>query len=98
MRQLPTISFEHDGQVYNLSPNDFTAEDELAIYRACGATLVAIFNGQATTLFSIAALLWRHRVTNGEPDLSYTDVARTFRYSDLETLSDVPKEGGSPEA
>lgn len=91
------LSLEHEGTVYNLTPKDFTALDEMAIYKATGATLLQCFSGGAT-LFTVAALVWRHRVNHGEEDLSYVDVARTFTYSSMQTVDDTPKDGGPPEA
>lgn len=92
------MSFDHDGRSYTLTPYDFSALDELEIHRVTGATLTSIFTGRATTLFTVAALLWRTRVNDGEDDLAFTDVAKTFGYRDMETISNSPKEGGSPEA
>lgn len=97
VKKDPFISLVHEGTAYNLRANDFTALDELEIWRRTGATLLSIFRGGAT-LFTVAALVWRHRVNHGEDDLTYEDVARTFSYSSLESLSDEPKDGGPPEA
>lgn len=91
------LSLEHEGRVYNLTARDFTALDELAIHRATGASLLQIFGGGAT-LFTIAALVWRHRVNTGEPDLTYHDVAKTFTYDSMDTVSDDPRESDDPEA
>lgn len=91
------LSLVHDGQTYNLTARDFTALDDLEIYRATGTTLMHIFGGGAT-LFTIAALVWRYRVAHGEPSLTYMQVAETFTYDSLESVSDEPREGGPPEA
>lgn len=91
------LSLEHEGQVYNLTARDFNALDELAIYRATGVTLLQIFGGGAS-LFTVAALVWRWRVNHGEDDLTFVDVARTFTYDSMQTVSDDPKDGGPPEA
>lgn len=91
------LSLEHEGQVYNLTARDFTALDDLAIYRTTGATLMQIFSGGAT-LFTVAALVWRYRVGRGEEDLTYEQVAATFTYDSIESVSDEPRAGGPPEA
>lgn len=91
------LSLEHEGRTYNLTALDFNAVDDLAIYRATGATIHQVFTGGAT-LFTIAALVWRHRVNTGEPDLTFLDVARTFTYDSMKTVTDEPRESDHPEA
>lgn len=90
------LSLEHDGTSYNLTARDFTAVDDLEIHRATGATITDIFFRGAVTLFTMAALVWRHRVNNGE-DLAYLDVARTFTYDSISSVSDEPRDD-APEA
>lgn len=75
---------------YELVAESFTAEDDLAIYRAVGASLLDIFGGNIT-LYTIAALLWRHRVRNGEPTLTLEQVLPTVTILQLQTV----KPGGS---
>ena len=94
------LSLEHEGVVYNLTPGDFTALDEHAIFQATGFTLADAFGfgGRIPPLVAIAALVWRHRVTDGEEDLTFIDVARTFTYNSLETVSDEARDDASPKA
>lgn len=93
-----TLSLEHDGKVYNLTAGDFTAVDDLEIFRTCGLTLTDVFARGRVSLFSIAALVWRYRVNDGEEDLTYLEVARTFSYDTIQTVSGTPAEDPSPEA
>lgn len=97
VKRDPMISLVHDGQTYNLHQRDFNALDEREIWQATGATLLQIYTGGAA-LFTVAALVWRYRVNHGEPDLTYVDVARTFHYGSIESMTDEPREGGPPEA
>lgn len=86
------LSLVHEGRTYNLTARDFTAVDDLEVHRATGATIADIMFHGRVTLFTIAALVWRHRVNTGEPDLSYLDVARTFNFDDITTVQDEPRE------
>lgn len=90
------LSLEHEGRVYNLTAGDFTGEDDLAVYRAIDTTIAEIFFGGKVTLFTIAALVWRHRVNTGEPDLQFLDVARTFTFHDIATVEGEPREDPAP--
>jgi hypothetical protein len=92
------LSLEHEGRVYNLSARDFNGVDDLEMHRAIGFTLAQVFFGGKVTLFTIAALVWRYRVNNGEPDLTYLDVAKTFTFDDITTVSDEPRGDADPKA
>lgn len=92
------LSLEHDGQVYNLTPRDFTALDDLEVHRVTRHTIADIFFHSRVTLFTMAALVWRYRVNEGEPDLTYLEVARTFTFDSIETVTDGPQETSRPEA
>jgi hypothetical protein len=78
------MRLEVGGVKYRLRLADFSGEDDLAVYRAVGLSITDIFSG-ALSLFTVAALLWAHR-RKREPDLTYEEVARGFRFTDMETI------------
>lgn len=88
-----TISLVHEGTSYNLTPGDFTALDDMALYRATGMTLADAFGfgGKVPALAAVAGLVWRYRVGAGE-DVTWRQVAETFTYADLQTVSDEPRD------
>lgn len=87
------------GRSYRLVMSDYTGSDDLAIYRETGLSVADIFAGQVS-LFTVAALLWRHRVRNGEPGLTYAAVNDTLTFDALETVRETndAAEGQAPEA
>ena len=92
------LSLEHEGRVYNLTARDFNALDDLEVHRATGSTVADIFFHHKVTLFTMAALVWRHRVNEGEGDLTFTDVARTFTFDSIQTVTGTEREPTHPEA
>ena len=91
------LSLEHDGTVYNLTARDFTAIDDLEVHRACGVTIADVFFHGRVSLFTMAALVWRYRVNDGEDTLTYLDVAKTFTFDSIETVQDEARETSAPE-
>jgi hypothetical protein len=92
----PCMQVTVDGVEYRMESADFSAEDDLAVYRATGMTLMDIFSG-SITLFTVAALVWRYRVRNGEPTLQLGEVLPHVKLLELETLKFTKDEGASPE-
>lgn len=94
------LSFELDGQVYNLTPDDFTAWDDHELKRATGMSLAHIFMTLSSdpSVAGIAALLWRYRVNDGETGLTFEDVARSFPFAAIKTVSNKQREGEHPKA
>jgi hypothetical protein len=87
-----------DGRTYVMRLNDFTGADDLAIYQATGFTVFQVFGGDALTLFTVAALLWRHRVRHGEPQLTFDAVNGALSFDALETVTTEIDEKAAPEA
>lgn len=97
--ETPKIELHLDGKKYVLGLKDFGGEDDLAIYRETGCTIADIFFGGRVTLFTVAALLWRHRVRNGERKLTYAEVNKALDFDAFEALiDDDEEEGDGPEA
>lgn len=96
------LSLEHDGVVYNLTPLDFTALDDLAIFEATGGKVTLQdcfgFGGKTPSLAAVAALVWRYRVNDGEEDLRLHDVMRTFTYDAMRTVSGEERDDADPKA
>lgn len=87
-----TMEVSLEGTVYRMAMGDFTGEDDLAVWRKVGVTIGEIFGGRMS-LFTIAALLWRWRVTHGEPDVTYEQVNSKITMNDL-VIEDEEVEGG----
>lgn len=85
-----------DGISYELTITDFTGADDLAIFRETGCTVMDIFSGSKLSLFTLAALLWRHRIRNGEPTLTYAAVNEQLSFEDLESVTDEGPTEGTP--
>lgn len=95
----PNISLDLDGKTYTLGMKDFGGEDDLQIYRETGVTLTEIFTEGKITLFTVAALLWRYRVRNGERRLTFAEVNRQMDFEALSTVTvDDEEDGDAPEA
>lgn len=93
----PELEVDLDGRTYRMRFDEFTGEDELAIHREIGQTIHEVLNN--LTLFGLAALIWRHRVRQGE-SVEYAEVNRELSYADLETVrteEEEFEEGGPPE-
>lgn len=92
----PELEVDLDGWTYRMRFDEFTGEDELAIYREIGQTIHEVLND--LTLFGLAALIWRHRTRQGE-DIEFADVNKKLSYADLETVrTEEFEESGPPEA
>lgn len=78
------ISFEIDGKTVTLKIDDFTGEDDLALFQKTGVTLFEVFGGKIT-LFTVAGLLWLHR-RKIDPKLLFEQVAKTVNFSTIETI------------
>lgn len=89
--QQRTIRFEHQGTRYEMAMGDFTALDDKAILELFNyrINLGAIFAGATLSLSTLAALVWRWRVSAGETGLTYEQVAATFTYDTLSTVRDA---------
>lgn len=83
------IQLTFQNRAYRLRPKDFTGTDDLEVYKATGVSITDVFLGQIS-LFTIAALIWRYRVNNGEAKLTYREVNDAMDFSVLETVSDDP--------
>lgn len=92
----PIVKVTHDGVQYELSPDDFTGADDLALFRATGVTIMDVFARKAVSLFTIAGLVWRWRVNHGEPDLTFEQVNGAMKFSDL--VADDAEGAPAPEA
>jgi hypothetical protein len=78
------LRLEVAGRRYRLRLDNFTAADDFAVYQKIGLSITEIFSG-AISLFTIAALVWVHR-RQREPDLTYEEVAKTFKFEDMQTI------------
>lgn len=94
----PKIKLALDGVRYEVGPSDFTATDDLEMFRATGVTIMDVFAKKAISLFSVAALLWRYRVNHGEPKLTFSDVADAMTFDSLSVADDDDEGTPSPEA
>lgn len=98
MAKEPALEVTLDGVAYRLTPGMFTGQDDLAVYRSCGVTIMDVFARKAITLFTIAALVWRYRVNHGEPDLTFDEVNAKMTFNDLVIAKDAPEGALAPEA
>ena len=90
-----TIRCTIDGATYALTMGEFTGEDDQAIWRETGFTLVDIFPGRKVTLFTVAALVWRHRVRNGE-NVTFSEVNRSMTFNALDVEDETEDDEASP--
>lgn len=92
-----TIQLQFQGRTYAMRLGDFTGTDDLAIYQTVGKTIADIFQGDIT-LFTVAALLWRWRVTHGEPQITFEKINDKMTFDALEIDEDDDGDGETPEA
>lgn len=93
----PGFTFEVNGRSYTLRMKDFSGADDLAVYQKTGCTLIDIFAGGRITLFTLAALLWRHRL-RVEPRLTFEQVNADMTFDAIETVTDAEDKATDPEA
>ena len=91
----PKIAVTLEGVEYVLALKDFTAEDDLLLYRTVGMNLQAAFEN--LSLFTLAGLIWVHRRRSGEATLEFESVARVVKFDTLETVQ-ATEDDPSPEA
>lgn len=88
---------DYEGQTLTLRLADFTGTDDLAVKQATGVNVFEIFEGEIS-LYTMAALIWRHLVAQGRADLAYSDVNNKMNFKVLETLRDEGPGETVPEA
>lgn len=76
------LRIEALGQVYELKPDEVTAEDAKDFRREVGTALGAVFGGaRDVDLDVIAGVIWIVRRKEGERTLKYHDVAGKLTYA-----------------
>jgi hypothetical protein len=73
------------GNPYEISLSDISALDEMDYYQATGQTFMDVFTGKISA-FAIAGLVWVYR-RRWEKKLTFQEVLKEFKLSDLESLS-----------
>lgn len=78
------ISVEVDGQKYLLAARDMTALDVRAMREELGYSFVGLLNQakQDMDVDLLAGIVWMSRRINGEPLLTYAEVASEMRVPD----------------
>jgi len=74
------------GNRFEMRIGDFTALDEFDYFKQTGQTIMEVFNEGKVTSFAVAGLVWLHRRANQEKSLTFEEVARTFKFSDLDSI------------
>jgi len=73
------------GNPYEISLSDISALDEMDYYQATGQTFMDVFTGKMSA-FAIAGLVWVYR-RRWEKKLTFQEVLKEFKLSDLQSLS-----------
>lgn len=95
-RDEMAIMLKLAGREYRLRPGDFTPRDDLAVYQACGVSIMQIFAGEVH-LFTLMALLWRSRVNDGETDLTWDEVLDEGTFADFNDVEILDEAAASQE-
>lgn len=84
------LRVEAFGQMYELKPDEVTAEDAKAFRRFVGVPLMSVMGGsQDMDLDVVAGIIWLARVKNGEPGVTYQSVASRLTYGSEIDFPDV---------
>jgi hypothetical protein len=73
------------GNPYEIALSDISALDEHDYYKLTGQTFMDVFSGQVSS-FAIAGIIWVYR-RRWEKTLTFDEVMREFKLSDLESLT-----------
>ena len=73
------------GNPYEIALSDISALDEHDYYKETGQTFMDVFSGKVSS-FAIAGLVWVYR-RRWEKTLTFDEVMREFKLSDLESLT-----------
>jgi hypothetical protein len=100
----PVISIELEGQVYTWIWKDMTPFDVRAMREQMGCSPNQLLREARAEveLDHVAGIVWMARRQNGEPELTYAEVAGSIHYSDdwkiVSAEEAVARESDSPEA
>ncbi len=78
------ISVVCGGNPYEIALSDISALDEMDYFKATGQTFMDVFSGKVSA-FAIAGIVWVYR-RRFEKRLTFEEVMKEFKLSDLETL------------
>jgi hypothetical protein len=93
-----TIKITSGGDTFEMRFGDFSALDEFDYYKITGQKLMMVFNSGEISSFEIAGLLWLYRRPY-EPGLTFEEVAKNLKWSDLESVEvDDGTDEDEPEA
>jgi hypothetical protein len=73
------------GEPFEMRFGDFSALDEFDYFKITGQRLMMVFSTGEISSFEIAGLLWLYRRPY-EPGLTFEDVAKNLKWSDLESV------------
>ena len=73
------------GNPYEIALSDISALDEHDYYKLTGQTFMDVFSGKVSS-FAIAGIIWVYR-RRWEKTLTFDEVMREFKLSDLESLT-----------